>query len=105
LDRTKRIGFKPNRNCETDPDQAVSMQTRQAQAELLVFTRSLNKVTIPPKAVLRDFRVGPGHEGLAPHNPDVASFHYEGQVYFNIGQEVVGKTVIVQAGSSNNGAL
>jgi hypothetical protein len=39
--------------------------------------------------------VGPGHEGLAPYNTDVASFHYEGEVYFNIVQEIVGKTVVV----------
>jgi hypothetical protein len=79
------------------------MQTRQAQAELLVFTHGLSKVTIPAKAVLHDFRIGPGHEGLAPHNPDVASFHHDGQVYFNIAQEIVAKTVIVQAGSSDAG--
>jgi len=81
------------------------MQTRQAQAELLVFTRSLGTATIPAKSVLRDFRVGPGHEGLAPHNPDVASFHYDGQVYFNVAREIVGKTVIVHGGSSDNGAV
>lgn len=36
----------------------------------------------------------PGHEGLAPHNPDVVSFRYDGQVYFNIVKEIVGKTVL-----------
>ncbi len=75
------------------------MQTRQAQAELAVFTLRLNKVTIPAKAVLHDFRLGAGHEGLAPHNPGVVSFHYDGQVYFNIAEEIIGKTVIVSNGS------
>jgi hypothetical protein len=76
-----------------------SMQTRQAQAELTAYTRKLNKVTIPAKAVLHDFRLGPGHEGLSPHNPDVVSFHYNDQVYFNISKEILGKTAIVGAGS------
>lgn len=55
----------------------------------------LAKRTIPANAILRDFRVGPGHEGLAPHNKDLVSFHYEGELYFNIAKEVVGKTVVV----------
>jgi hypothetical protein len=60
----------------------------------------LNKVTIPAKAVLHDFRLGPGHEGLAPHNPDEVSFHYDDEVYFNIAHEIVGKTVIVMTSGS-----
>jgi hypothetical protein len=76
------------------------MQTRQTRADLMAYTLDLNKRTIPANAILHDFRVGPGHEGLAKHNPDVVSFHYEGQVYFNVAQEIVGKTVIVTGGSS-----
>ena len=73
------------------------MQTRQTRAELTAYTLQLRKRTIPANAVLHDFRVGPGHEGLAGHNPDVASFHYEGEVYFNVAHEVVGSTVVVNA--------
>ena len=76
------------------------MQTRQAQSELTAFTLKLDKVTIPPRAVLQDFRMGPGHEGLAPHNPNVASFRYDGHVYFNIAKEIVEKTVIVMSTGS-----
>ena len=76
------------------------MQTRQAQSELTAYTLKLDKVTIPSRAVLHDFRQGPGHEGLAPHKPDVVSFHYDGQVYFNIVQEIIGKAVIVSTGSA-----
>jgi hypothetical protein len=76
------------------------MQIRQTTAELSVYTSDLKKRTIPANAILHDFRIGPGHEGLAPHNPDVASFHYEGRIYFNITHEIVGNTVIVSAGSS-----
>ncbi len=75
------------------------MQTRQAQAELTVYTLKLNKVTIPAKAILHDFRLGRGHEGLSPHNPDVVSFRYNDQVYFNISKEIVNKTAIVGAGA------
>ena len=78
------------------------MQTRQSQAELTAFTLKLGKVKIPAKAILHDFRQGPGHEGLAPHNPDVVSFHFDGEVYFNIAQEIVGRTVIVSTGSAAN---
>ena len=59
----------------------------------------LQKRTIPANAVLRDFRMGPRHEGLRPHNPDVTSFHFEGEVYFNVAHEIVGTTVNVSAGS------
>ena len=76
------------------------MQTRLAESELTAYTLKLGKVTIPAKAVLHDFRRGPGHEGLSPHNPDVVSFHYDGQVYFNVVQEISEKTVIVSTGSA-----
>lgn len=76
------------------------MQIRQATTELSVFTSALKKRIIPAKAILHDFRIGPGHEGLAPHNPDVVSFHYEGEVYFNVQHEILGRTVVVGAGSS-----
>ena len=59
------------------------MQTRRAQADLTAYTTELNKRIIPANAILHDFRLGPGHEGLAQHNPDVVSFHYDGEVYFN----------------------
>ena len=78
------------------------MQIRQAIAELSVFTSDLKKKTIPARAILHDFRVGPGHEGLAPHNPDVASFHYQGEIYFNVTHEIVARTVIVNAGMSSD---
>ncbi|GEM_PF-2866178 len=77
------------------------MQIRQATADLSVYTSKLKKRTIPAKAILHDFRVGPGHEGLAPHNPDVVSFHYEGEIYFNVSEEILGHTVIVSAGSTS----
>jgi hypothetical protein len=73
------------------------MQTRQARAELTVYTMRLEKRTIPANAIFHDFRVGPGHEGLAPFVTDVASFHYEGEVYFNMSHEIVGRTVVVNA--------
>jgi hypothetical protein len=41
------------------------MQTRHTRAELTAYTLHLRKRTIPANAVLHDFRVGPGHEGLA----------------------------------------
>ena len=71
------------------------MQTRQPRAELTAYTLELQKRIIPANAILHDFRVGPGHEGLARHNPDVASFHYEGEVHFNVAHEIVGRTVVV----------
>jgi hypothetical protein len=98
----KRGSPRANRNplenvYETGDASGRRMQTRQSQEELTVYTLNLNKVKIPAKAVLHDFRLGPGHEGLAPHNPDVVSFHYDGQVYFNISEEIVAKTVIVMS--------
>ena len=75
------------------------MQTRQSTSALTAYTLELNMRTIPADAILHDFRVGPGHEGLAAYNPDVASFHFEGELYFNVAREIVRKTVIVSAGS------
>lgn len=73
------------------------MQTRRAQADLTAYTAELNKRIIPANAILHDFRLGPGHEGLAQHNPDVVSFHYDGEVYFNVAHEILGRTVAVKA--------
>jgi hypothetical protein len=78
------------------------METRQARSELTVYTRRLEKRTIPPNAILHDFRTGSGHEGLAPLNPNVVSFHYDGQVYFNIALEVAGKTVMMGSANAAN---
>ena len=47
---------------------------------------------IPKGAVLVDFRVGPGHEGHPPENPNIASFYYEGVVYYASISEIKGKT-------------
>lgn len=76
------------------------MQTRQARADLIAYTLHLEKRTIPANAILHDFRMGPGHAGLAPHRTDVVSFHNGGQVYFNIAQEIAGKTVLVQSANT-----
>jgi len=54
------------------------MQTRKAKPAVAAYTMELQKQIIPQNAVLRDFRVRTGHEGLAPNNFDVASFDYEG---------------------------
>ena len=71
------------------------MEIRRAIEDLSVFTLELGKRTIPTDATLEDFRIGPGHEGLLPRNPKVASFHYEGQIYFNLAHEIVAKTSVV----------
>jgi hypothetical protein len=78
-------------------EQVQRGQTRQARADLMAYTMELKKRTIPANAILHDFRLGPGHEGLAQHNPDVVSFHYDGEVYFNVAHEILGRTVAVQA--------
>ena len=73
------------------------METRQARADLTAYTMELGRRIIPANAILHDFRVGPRHEGLAQHNPEVVSFHYDGELYFNIAHEVVNRTVVVKA--------
>lgn len=60
------------------------------------FTLDLEKRLFREGAVLDDFRIGPGHEGLRPLDHNVASFHYEGRVYFNIMAEVVRHTRILE---------
>lgn len=69
------------------------MQCRQVTADLTVFTLDLKKKIIPAGATLEDFRVGPGHEGLLPQNPSVASFHHGGE----LAHEVMNRTRILSA--------
>ena len=76
------------------------MQTRQTISDVTAYTLELKKCAIPAHAILHDFRSGPGHEGPAQHNPDVVSFHYDGQLYFNVIHEVIGKTVIVRGSAT-----
>jgi CheY-like chemotaxis protein len=74
--------------------ESTIVQSRQATAKLTAFTLDLNKKIIPAGATLEGFRIGPGHEGLLPQNPNVASFHYGGEVLFNMAHEIVKKTRI-----------
>jgi hypothetical protein len=84
----------------TTADVVTPMQIRQARADLTAYTMDLSKRTIPASAILHDFRAGPGHEGLAPNSPDVASFRYDGELYFNMTHEIIDKTVIVSVSST-----
>lgn len=77
--------------------EASVVEVRQAIADLTVFTLDLKKTVIPAGTIMADFRIGPGHEGLLPQNPNVASFHYRGEVFFNLAHEIVGKSVVVSA--------
>jgi hypothetical protein len=78
-------------------EQVQGGQTRQAPADLTAYTLELNKRIIPANAVLHDFRLGPGPEGIAQHKPDVVSFHYDGEVNFNVAHEILGRTGAVKA--------
>jgi hypothetical protein len=48
--------------------------------------------TLPQGAVLLDFRMGPGHEGHPRENPNIASFRYDGILYYVSLAEVRVKT-------------
>jgi len=72
------------------------MQRRQATRSFSAYTRQLEKRVIPADAILEDFRVGEGHEGLQPENRSVASFRYEGDVYFNLMGEIMDNTRVAQ---------
>ena len=76
----------------------MKMKTRQVIRDLTAYTWGLQKKTIPASAILRDFRVGDGHEGPLPKNPEVASFHYDGQVHFNLANEILDDTRIIKKG-------
>jgi hypothetical protein len=83
----------------------MKMKTRQAIRDLTAYTWGLQKKTIPALAILRDFRVGYGHEGPLPKNPEVASFHYDGQVHFNLANEILDDTRIIEEGENKAVAL
>lgn len=73
------------------------VERRVVTGDFSAFTLRLDKHVIREGSILDDFRVGPGHEGLRPHDRNVVSFHYGGQVYFNLVQEIVRKTRILKA--------
>jgi len=61
--------------------------------ELLVAWDILDRPAILPKgAVLLDYRIGPGDEGHPRANPNLASFHVEGILYYSSISEVQEKT-------------
>ena len=68
------------------------MESRRVIIAFPAFTLTLDRHLIPEGAVLEDFRVGRGHEGLRPEDPNIISFHYTGKVYFNLRAEIAGKT-------------
>ena len=70
--------------------------TRRAIRELTAFTLDLQRKTIPATAVLQDFRIGAGHEGLLAHAPNLASFHYGGVIHFNMASEIVDATRVIE---------
>ena len=81
------------------------MQTRKATAEFTAYTRHLEERRIPANAILHRFMMGPGHEGLAPHKTDVASFHYQGEIHFNVWHEFFGKTVQMNTGATSDSEM
>lgn len=83
----------------TQADRAI--ERRIVMRDFPAFTLCLDKRMIRQGAVLEDFRAGPGHEGLRPHDRSVASFHYDGRVYFNLIEEVGRNTKILNAESSD----
>ena len=76
------------------PDRRV--ERRVVTRAFSAFTLDLEKRLFPAGVVLDDFRIGPGHEGLRTLDHNVASFHYEGRVYFNIMAEVVRHTRVLE---------
>jgi hypothetical protein len=68
------------------------MESRRVISAFPAFTLTLNRHFIPEGAVLEDFRIGRGHEGLRPEDQNIVSFHYDGRVYFNLRPEVLSHT-------------
>jgi hypothetical protein len=74
------------------------MKTRSLKVirDLTAYTWDLQERRIPALAILRDFRVGYGHEGPLPRNPEVASFHYDGQIHFNLAYEILDHAQVIE---------
>jgi hypothetical protein len=86
-----------------ESQQERHVERRVVTCGFSAFTLHLEKHLIRECAVLDDFRIGPGHEGLRPWDHNVASFHYDGQVYFNLMAEVVRRTRILRTESVISG--
>ena len=73
------------------------VEIREA-AELFAALDILGRPAKMPKgALLVDFRIGPGHEGHPPPNPNVASFRFEGVAYYANVSDVERKTKVTWA--------
>ena len=68
------------------------METRRAIRIFPAFDLTYEMKRIPAEAILQDFRIGKGHEGNAPENRRLESFHYEGRTYYNAVSYIVGAT-------------
>ena len=66
------------------------METRQAIRTFRAFALTYETRRIPADAILEDFRIGKGHEGNTPENRRLASFRYNGQIYYNAASHIVG---------------
>jgi hypothetical protein len=76
---------------------ARRIERRIVTQDFPAFTLFLDKHTIQKGAILEDFRAGPGHEGLRPHDASVASFHCHGRIYFNLFEEVCRNTEVLKS--------
>jgi len=74
------------------------MKTRRAIRIFPAFDLTYETKRIPAEAILQDFRIGKGHEGNAPENRRLASFHYEGRIYYNAASYIVGATKVIGEG-------
>ena len=64
------------------------VEVRRAVQSFFAFNSRHERAIIPCRALLMEFRAGVGHEGYAPEDPDLLSFHYDGHVYYGRSEEI-----------------
>ena len=77
-------------------DNQISIPANSMKVTKTAYTLDLERRTIPSNHSLHNFRMGPGLELPARHNRQAVSFHYEGEVHFNIAHDIISRTVVVK---------
>ncbi len=70
-------------------------ETREASEPFPALDLTGDAHQIPPGAKLTDVHLGPDGPGLLRSDPNLAAFHFDGQVYFGSANELIRKTRLV----------
>jgi hypothetical protein len=72
-------------------------EIREVSASFPALDLTGDPRTIPVGAQLTDIRLGPEQPGNPNRDPNLAAFHFDGQVYFGSAHELFQKSKVIQS--------